>query len=51
VILAQGRQVALVEIAEQIVDGVQHRRRVGFDRDAVATPHEVEEERRHDGDD
>ena len=33
--LAQRRQVAAVELAEQVVDGVQHRRGVRLHRDAV----------------
>ena len=48
--LAQRRQVAAVERAEQVVDRVQHGRGVRLDRDAVGRAQVLEVERRHDAD-
>ena len=48
--LAQSRQVAAVERAEQVVDRVQHRRGVRLHRDAVGRAQVLEVERRHDAD-
>ena len=48
--LAQRRQVASVEAAEQVVDRVQDRRGVRLDRDAVGRAQVREVQRRHDAD-
>ena len=45
--LAQLRQVGAVEAAEQVLDRVQHRRRVRLDRDAILRAQIVEVERGH----
>lgn len=45
---AQRAQVALVELAEQVVDRVQHRGRVRLDRDPVPGPQVLEPQRGHD---
>lgn len=45
---AQGRQVRRVEVAEQVVDGVQDGGGVWLDRDAVLAPQAVEPQRDHD---
>ena len=49
--LAQRRQVAAVERAEQVVDRVQHRRGVRLHGDAIGRAQVLEVERRHDADD
>ena len=49
--LAQPRQIGLVERAEQVVDRVQHGRRVRLDRDAVGRTQMLEVQRGHDRDD
>ncbi len=48
--LAQRRQVLRVELAEQVLDGVQDRRSVRLDRDAVGAAQMMEVQRRHDRD-
>ena len=45
---AQLGQVAAVEVAQQVLDRVQHGRRVRLDRDAVRTAQVLEPERGHD---
>ena len=47
---AQRRQVAPVEVAEQVLDGMEHGRRVRLDADLVRGVEVREVQRGHDGD-